>query len=167
MKRRVINIMRLELEAKSINESFSRQTVSAFAAQLSPALDELADIRCAVSEAVTNCVVHAYGPEGGIIYITVKLFSNRGVRITVKDKGCGIEDVALARAPLYTTDKSGERGGMGFAIMESFCDSLKVTSRPGRGTDLIMYKKLRPLPSQSAAGDIDAEEDEERSPEDD
>jgi len=167
MRRKTINIMRLELEAKSVNESFSRQTVSAFTAQLSPALDELADIRCAVSEAVTNCVVHAYGSSGGTIYITVKLFSDRSVRVTVKDKGCGIEDVELARRPLYTTDKTGERGGMGFAIMDSFCDSLRVTSKPGRGTDIIMNKKLRPLPSERAVSDGDADNDTDAAPEDD
>ena len=106
-------------------------------------MSELADIRCAVSEAVTNCVVHAYKGSSGDIYINAKLYAGRKLTLTVSDKGCGIPDIALAMTPLYTTDKENERSGMGFAIMQSFTDRLKVRSKPGAGTKVFMEKYLK------------------------
>ena len=123
------NYMKLEIAARSENESFARSAVAAFALCLNPSLSELSDIKTAVSEAVTNCIVHAYRDRVGIIYITAKLYSDGGVRIVIRDKGCGIPDVAMARQPLYTTDAEGERSGMGFTVMESFCDKVRVVSQ--------------------------------------
>ena len=135
-------MLTLAIPSRSVNESFARSAVSAFAAQLDPTVGELTDLRTVVSEAVTNCIVHAYRDTVGIIYITVKIFEDRRLRITVRDKGCGIPDVTQAMQPLFTTDPGGERGGMGFTIMDSFTDSLRVKSTPGRGTTVTMIKKL-------------------------
>lgn len=135
------NRMRLILPAVSVNEGIARAAVAAFCAQCNPGATELADIKCAVSEAVTNCIVHAYRERMGEIYITVHLIA-RGVRISVRDRGCGIEDVALAREPLFTTDAAGERSGMGFTVMESFMDAVSVHSAKGRGTLVILTKYL-------------------------
>ena len=125
------NEFRLTLDARSVNEGFARVAVSAFAAPLDPTLEELADLKTAVSEAVTNCIVHGYkdccGPPA--------------VRVTVRDKGCGIVDVPQAMTPLYTTGE-GERAGLGFTVMESFCDKLRVTSKPGRGTTVVLEKRI-------------------------
>ena len=140
-----INEMRLKLPSLSVNESVARAQVSAFCAQLDPAASEIADIKCAVSEAVTNCIVHGYRNAPGMIYITMRLYENREFRIEIKDKGVGIPDIGQAMQPLYTTDPESERSGMGFTIMENFMDSLKVTSAPG-GTKVVMVKKLAPLP---------------------
>lgn len=137
----VINKMQLKLPALSANEGMARAAVAAFCAQLDPAAVEIADIKCAVSEAVTNCIVHAYKNCGGKIYLSAELYDD-GIKITVRDKGCGIEDVEKALEPLYTTDQSGDRSGMGFAIMGSFTDKLKVYSKPGSGTRVVMRKKL-------------------------
>ena len=104
---------------------------------------ELADIKCAVSEAVTNCIVHAYKDSIGVIYITVRLCEGGLVRIEIKDKGCGIEDVELARKPLFTTDAENERSGMGFTVMESFCDKVRVFSGCKKGTTVTLFKYLR------------------------
>lgn len=135
--------MSCELSAISINESVCRSIVGAFLAQENPTATELADVKCAVSEAVTNAIVHGYGPDKkGIVYLSVEIFADRSIRITVRDKGKGIEDIALARRPLYTTDTTGERSGMGFSVMESFTDRLRVLSRPGFGTRITMYKRL-------------------------
>jgi stage II sporulation protein AB (anti-sigma F factor) len=142
MKAKVQNMFRAQFAAKSINEGWARQVVSAFAAQLDPDISELADIRTAVSEAVTNAVVHGYKNNGGIIYITVSYTHDRVLQIAVRDKGCGIENVKEAMRPLYTTDTTGERGGMGFTIMKSFMDKLRVTSRVGKGTTVTMIKRL-------------------------
>ncbi len=143
MKKKVINETDMTFPARSVNESYARYAVSSFCAQLDPTLEELTDIRTAVSEAVTNAIVHGYRELGnGKIYIKVKIFENRSVSITVKDCGCGIKDIALAMTPLYTGDPSGERGGMGFSIMESFMDDLKVRSSVGKGTTVTMYKIL-------------------------
>ena len=106
-------------------------------------MEELGDIRTAVSEAVTNCIVHAYKEKAGTIYISGKYYSDRTVVMTVKDKGCGIPDISQAMEPLYTTDTSGERGGMGFAIMNSFTDKLKIRSKVGKGTTVTMVKNLK------------------------
>lgn len=143
MKKEKINEMNLNFCAHSQNESFSRQAVCAFIAHLDPTLPELADLRTAISEAVTNAVVHAYrNAAPGKIYINVKLYSDRSVRITVTDKGCGMAELEKCMEPLYTTDPKGERGGMGFAIMQCFSDDLKVKTAPGKGTTVTLYKKL-------------------------
>ena len=142
-KRGAVNEMRLILPSLSVNEGMARAAVAAFCAQLDPTAGELADLKCAVSEAVTNCSVHAYKDMIGEIYITVRLFSDGEVKITVKDKGCGIEDVEAARQPLYTTDAENERSGMGFTVMESFCDKVKVVSKCKKGTTVTLYKRLR------------------------
>ncbi len=136
----VINKMQLKLPALSANEGMARAAVAAFCAQLDPAAVEIADIKCAVSEAVTNCIVHAYKNTSGMIYINVSLLEGRVAKIEIKDRGCGIEDVKEARQPLFTTDAASERSGMGFTVMESFTDSLRVSSKPGRGTSITMFK---------------------------
>ena len=142
-KVRQTNEMKLSLPSLSVNEGMARAAVAAFCAQLDPAASEIADIKCAVSEAVTNCIVHAYRDSVGVIYINVKLYSDGGVRIVIRDRGCGIEDVSVARQPLYTTDAEGERSGMGFTVMESFCDKVRVVSKCKKGTTVTLYKKLR------------------------
>ena len=137
------NQFELTFPALSENEGFARQCVTGFLARLDPTVPELADLRTAVSEAVTNCIIHGYkGREGGLVYISVRCFSGRRVVIRVKDKGCGMADPERCRQPLYTTDPSGERGGMGFAIMESFTDTMKVKTAPGKGTTVTLIKKL-------------------------
>ena len=138
----VTNEMKLKLPSCSVNEGVARAVVAAFCAQLDPAASELADIKCAVSEAVTNCIVHAYRDSVGWIYITVKILEGGGVRVEVRDRGCGIADVRAARRPLFTTDPSGERSGMGFTVMENFMDILRVRSKPGKGTNVVMFKRL-------------------------
>ena len=136
------NYMKLEFPARSVNEGFARAAVAAFAAQLDPTLAELGDIKTAVSEAVTNCIVHAYRGTVGEIRIAVKLCEGRLVQVEISDRGCGIADVRQAREPLFTTDAEGERSGMGFTVMESFCDSVKVRSRVDRGTTVVLCKRL-------------------------
>ncbi len=139
---RVINKMQLKLPSLSANEGMARIAVAAFCAQMDPGAVEIADIKCAVSEAVTNCIVHAYKNTEGIITINVSLLEGRVAKIEIKDKGCGIEDVKEARQPLFTTDAASERSGMGFTVMESFTDSMRVTSKPNKGTAVVMYKVL-------------------------
>lgn len=136
------NEMRIELPAISINEGIARAVAAVFISQLDPTYEELADLKCAVSEAVTNAIVHAYKNTQGYIYITMKISGERTIRIEVRDKGCGIEDVKAAMQPLYTTDPDGERSGMGFTVMENFTDRLYVISHPGRGTKVTMIKTL-------------------------
>ncbi len=135
--------MKLRLPSLSVNEGMARAAVAAFCSQLDPTSSELADIKCAVSEAVTNCIVHAYKDSIGIIYITVRLCEGGLVRIEIKDKGCGIEDIELARKPLFTTDAENERSGMGFTVMESFCDKVRVFSGCKKGTTVTLFKYLR------------------------
>ena len=139
-----LNRIQIKLPALSVNESMARAAVAAFVSQLDPGVTEIADIKCAVSEAVTNAIVHGYRdtPETGSIAITVSILSGRAVKIEIKDKGCGIPDVGQARQPLYTSDAAGERSGLGFTVMESFTDALKVTSKVGKGTTVTMWKKL-------------------------
>ena len=139
--RKPINEMRLVIPSRSANESFARSAVAAFIAQLDPAVDELADIRTAVSEAVTNCIVHAYPDDIGDIILTVRLFADGKVTIRIKDKGCGIENVPQAMEPLFTTGGE-ERSGLGFSVMESFTDRLRVVSHKGRGTVVPMEKYI-------------------------
>ncbi len=140
----VLNRMQVKLPALSVNEGVARAIVAAFVAQLDPSVTELADIKCAVSEAVTNAIVHGYRehPGMGMVSLTVSILEGRCVKIEVKDKGCGIPDVKTARQPLYTTDAAGERSGMGFTVMESFTDSLRVTSKPGKGTTVTMLRRF-------------------------
>ncbi len=143
----VINKMQIKLPALSVNEGMARATVAAFVSQLDPGVTELADIKCAVSEAVTNCIVHGYRDRAdtdapGFITITVSILEGRAVKIEIKDKGCGIPDVKAARQPLFTTDAAGERSGMGFTVMESFTDRLRVASKPGAGTTVTLFRKL-------------------------
>ncbi len=141
-KRTVVNEMKIRMPAISENEGTARSVIGAFAARLDPTVEELADLRCAVSEAVTNAVVHGYGNCGGVLYISVRAYSDRSVCVEIKDKGRGIEDVKTAMLPLYTTDKSGERSGMGFAVMQSFTDHVRVRSVPGKGTAVTLIKRL-------------------------
>ncbi len=138
----VENEMLLCLPSISVNEGMARAAVAAFCAQLNPTAVELADIKCAVSEAVTNCIVHAYRDTVGEIRIDVKLCEGRLIQIEIRDKGCGIADVKQAREPLFTTDSENERSGMGFTVMENFCDELRVKSRLGKGTTVVLLKRL-------------------------
>ena len=126
------NEFKLTVESKSINESFARVVVSAFVTPLDPTLEELADLKTAVSEAVTNCIVHGYKNSVGKIYITGKI---------IDDKGCGIDDVNQAMTPLYTTGE-GDRAGLGFTVMESFCDKISVRSKVSSGTSVTLIKKI-------------------------
>ena len=140
-----INEMRIKIESRSVNEAFSRAAVAAvaaFAAQLDPNIEELSDIRTAVSEAVTNCIVHAYADTLGPIYIWSGIYENGVIRIKIRDTGCGIENVKQAMEPLFTTS-GGERAGLGFAVMESFCDKIKVRSKVGVGTVVTLEKQIR------------------------
>lgn len=146
--KKTVNEMELRLPAVSINEAVCRSVVSAFVAELNPTVEELGDLRCAVSEAVTNCIVHAYkdgaGLERGYVYISVRLYDTREIFVEITDEGCGIEDVEMARRPYYSGSESGERCGMGFLVMESFTDYLSVRSEIGVGTTVTMRKKLKP-----------------------
>lgn len=146
--KRIINEMKLRLPAKSVNEGVCRAVISAFAAELNPTVEELGDLRCAVSEAVTNAIVHGYRgiPETDscYVYISVRLYDTREITVEISDNGCGIEDVEQAMTPMYTTGEVGERCGMGFLVMESFTDSLSVKSKVGKGTTVLMRKILKP-----------------------
>ncbi len=142
---KVVNKMQIKLPSLSVNEGMARAAAAAFVSQLDPTATELADIKCAVSEAVTNCIVHGYRDTVGQVRMTVKLCQGRIVRIEIADKGCGIADVKQARQPLFTTDAAGERSGMGFTVMESFTDGVRVSSKPGKGTTVTMVKVLADL----------------------
>ena len=142
MKSLYDNEMKVEFLSKSNNESFARITVAAFASQLDPTIEELADIKTAVSEAVTNSIIHGYENTEGIVKITAKIFAGM-IQIEVADTGKGIEDIKLAKQPLYTTKPDLERSGMGFTIMESFMDEVKVESVVGLGTKVTMKKMLK------------------------
>ena len=137
-----VNEMKIQFVSRSANEGFARVAVAAFFAQLDPTVDEMADINTAISEAVTNCIVHAYKNELGAVYLTAKIYEDRRVVVTVRDKGCGIEDIGKAMEPMYTTCDTGERAGLGFAVMESFMDKLKVRSKVGKGTTVTLTKYL-------------------------
>ena len=139
---KTLNEMELSFESRSSNEGFARSAVSAFIAQLDPTISELNDIRTAVSEAVTNCVVHAYKNTIGKINVQVKIYPNSEVIIKIRDKGCGIEDIRKAMEPLYTTAPSDDRAGLGFAVMQSFMDKVKVYSKTGKGTTVVFEKRL-------------------------
>ncbi len=152
MKLKVLNQMVLRFPSLSENERFARLAVSGFISSLDPAVDELSEIKTAVSEAVTNCIVHAYRDTVGEIRMEVRLLEGCRLYISVKDKGCGIADVARAREPLFTTAPDEERAGLGFAIMESFSDKLRVTSRPEHGTTVTMLRTLRTRKPQNGSG---------------
>lgn len=139
--KRPINQAAVQFMSRSANEGFARTVAACFAAQLDPTLDEINDLKTAVSEAVTNAIVHAYPNTLGKVTMTMKLFEDNTVEITVKDKGVGIADLEQARTPLYTTG-GAERAGMGFTIMESFTDGMKVRSALGKGTTVVLTKKI-------------------------
>ena len=141
MNKKYKNKMQLEILSKSSNEAFARITVAAFAAQLDPTIEELSDIKTSVSEAVTNSIIHGYENKDGIIRISAYIFEDI-VRIEIADQGNGIEDIKIAKQPLYTTKPELERSGMGFTIMDNFMDSLKVESVVGMGTKVTMEKKI-------------------------
>ena len=143
MKDNFTNEMKIEFISKSSNEAFARIAVSAFASQLDPTIEELADIKTAVSEAVTNCIIHGYDKKQGIVKIVSKLKENE-IIIEISDKGKGIENIDEAKEPLYTTKPNLERSGMGFTIMESFMDKMEVESIVGLGTKVKMSKTIKP-----------------------
>ena len=136
---KALNTVKITFPSRSVNEGFARSALSAFAAQADPTLDELADVKTAVSEAVTNCIVHAYANTIGPITLTAALYEDGTLRVAVADKGCGIPDVSKAMEPLFTTG-GAERAGLGFAVMKSFCDCVRVSSAVGRGTSVTLTK---------------------------
>lgn len=138
---KIINKFSLVIPSKSANESFARAAVSAFALQSDPTIDEMQDIKTAVSEAVTNCIVHAYREEIGDIYINATLSDTNVLTVKIRDKGCGIENIEQAMEPLYTS-LGGERAGLGFAVMQSFMDAVTVKSVLGKGTSVVMKKRI-------------------------
>lgn len=139
----VLNEMKLEFVSRSANEALARSAVGQMAAQLDPTLDELGDIKTSVSEAVTNAVIHAYPDRLGVVHLRARILDDGILEVTVRDKGIGINDVEEARAALFTTGDE-ERSGMGFTIMESLMDKLRVRSAPGRGTTVVMRKRVMP-----------------------
>ncbi len=136
-----INEMKVTFPSRSANEGFARAVVASFLSQLDPAVDELSDLRTAVSEAVTNCIVHAYRDTIGDITVQMRLYENGRAVVKVRDRGCGIENVEQAMEPLFTTG-GDDRSGLGFSVMESFTDRLKVTSRKGKGTVVTLEKYI-------------------------
>ena len=139
---KIQNEMNLSFLSNSVNEAFARTAVTAFFNQLDPTVDELTDVKTAVSEAVTNCIVHAYRNTIGPIQIVARVLEGNIAYIKIKDRGCGIQDIKKAMEPLFTTAPEEERAGLGFAVMESFMDSLRVYSVPGKGTSVILKRKL-------------------------
>ena len=142
MKETFENEMKLEFVSKSVNEAFARIAIATFASQLDPTIEELADIKTAVSEAVTNCIIHGYEDKQGIVKMSAKLTENK-IIIEISDKGKGIENVNVAKEPLYTTKPNLERSGMGFTIMESFMDDMEIESIVGLGTKITMVKEIK------------------------
>ena len=141
MRKSVINETKLEFPSRSANESFARSAAACFIAQMDPTLNELEDVKTAVSEAVTNAIIHAYPETIGPVYLRARICADNLLELTVRDRGTGIEDVARARQPMFTTGGE-ERSGMGFTIMESFMDNVSVRSAPGRGTTVVMKKRF-------------------------
>ncbi len=137
-----INEMKMQIQSLSMNEGYARVAVAAFAASLDPTLEELSDIKTAVSEAVTNCIVHGYRDSFGMIYIAVRIFENGRIEIKIRDKGRGIENIEKAREPLFTT-LGGDRAGLGFSVMESFTDKMRVRSTLGKGTTVTLIKEIK------------------------
>lgn len=144
-----LNEMTLIFLSRSANESFSRAAAASFFSQLDPTLEEIADIKTAVSEAVTNCIVHAYRDTLGKIRLTARIYPDNEVYIQIRDYGCGIPDVEKAMEPLFTTCETGERAGLGFAVMQSFMDHVLVRSTPGKGTTVTLRKSLSSKPSDA------------------
>lgn len=138
---KMLNQVKITFAGRSVNEGFARAALAAFLVQLDPTVPQLADIKTAVSEAVTNCIVHAYRDCLGTVTIRCRILPENVLDIVIRDKGCGMEDVEKARAPMFTTG-GPERSGMGFTIMESFMTSLQVTSKPGKGTTVHMKRKI-------------------------
>ena len=136
------NLVKLSFYSRSVNEGFARGALAAFLAQADPTVPELADIKTAVSEAVTNCIVHAYPGGVGLVHMSVALYEGGKIKITITDKGVGIADVEKAMQPMFTTGNPEERAGLGFAVMQSFMDKVKVASKPGQGTRVVMTKTL-------------------------
>ena len=136
------NTTKVQFESLSVNESYARGVAAAFLARYDPTVPQLADIKTAVSEAVTNCIVHAYPDRIGTVVLTIAVYPGREVHITVTDKGVGIPDIPQAMEPLFTTGNPEERSGLGFAVMQSFMDKIKVTSKPGKGTKVLLVKHL-------------------------
>ena len=136
------NITKIQFDSLSINEAYARGVTAAFLARYDPTVPQLADLKTAVSEAVTNCIVHAYPDRIGPVCMRIAVYPDREVRITVADKGIGIPNVEQAMQPLFTTGNPEERSGLGFAVMQSFMDKVKVASRPGKGTKVVLIKRL-------------------------
>lgn len=136
------NLMKISFYSRSVNEGFARGALAAFLAQADPTVPELADVKTAVSEAVTNCIVHAYPGGVGLVHMSIALYEGGRVKITITDKGVGIADVEKAMQPMFTTGNPEERAGLGFAVMQSFMDKVKVTSKPGQGTRVVLTKTL-------------------------
>lgn len=153
MKEQVENEMKLEFISKSSNEAFARIAIAAFASQLDPTIEELADIKTAVSEAVTNCIIHGYENKQGIVKMMAQLREDE-IKIQISDNGKGIENVDIAKEPLYTTKPNLERSGMGFTIMESFMDTMEVESILGIGTKITMIKKIKKASEEETQEDF-------------
>ncbi len=145
MKRKPINELTVTFPSLPENEGMARTAAGIFLSQMNPTVEELADIKCAVSEAVTNAIVHGYKGCRGIVKMQLRQFDDRVFSVEISDKGVGIEDVSKAMEPLFTTDSASERSGMGFCIMESFTDKVEVKSSPGKGCRVTMTKKLSPI----------------------
>ena len=143
MKQKPMNEMKISFPSYSENERFARIAVSGFISQLDPLADELADIKTAVSEGVTNCIVHGYRGTVGIISLEVKIYEKNLIRIKIRDKGCGIENIEKAMEPLFTTAPEDDRAGLGFAVMESFMDKISVRSALNKGTTVILEKRIK------------------------
>ena len=147
-----LNYMEVSFLSQSVNEGFARLVVAGFCLPLKPTLDELGDIKTAVSEAVTNCVVHAYPSGNGLIWLSCEYFDNGLVKIVIKDEGVGIKDISKAREPFFTTRPDEERSGMGFAVMESFMDKIEVEKNGQKGLCVTLYKRFE----SCTAGAMDA-----------
>ena len=139
---KLLNQIKVTFASRSVNEGFARAVLAAFLVQLDPTVPQLADLKTAVSEAVTNCIVHAYPQCLGLVTMTLSHYEGNIVRVVIADRGVGIADVEQAMQPMYTTGNPEERAGLGFAVMQSFTDKLRVTSRPGRGTRVTLTKQL-------------------------
>ena len=140
---KILNEVNLNFVSRSANESYARIAVAGFFAQLDPTVEELSDIRTAVSEAVTNCIVHAYPETLGKVFVTVRILEGRTAYIRIRDRGCGIADIKQAMEPMFTTARQEERAGLGFAVMQAFMDKVSVRSTPGKGTTVTMLKRLQ------------------------
>lgn len=141
-KSKTVNSAKLTIPSLSVNESLSRSFIAAFMMQLNPTVGEVSDMKCAVSEAVTNSIIHAYEGKVGIITVKAALSPDRVLTVEISDRGCGIENIEKALQPLYTTNTDGDRSGMGFTVMETFTDKIKVTSKYGKGTKVKLIKKI-------------------------